>query len=183
MRNDLLLKSGLLFILLAITPVCMAQPPQILVPFNDQAISQGCNNTNLPFFWTPVNGATMYQLYVQDLGLSVPAINITTTDTTYLWQKTGNILSENNTNNWECKVRAYANGVWSNYSNVVIFHLSPPSCDSGLPPAWFNPEPASESPPQLESEYTWQFGHPPSQDLQAPKPTLVFPPGFATIFV
>jgi hypothetical protein len=131
------LYSRVLYMQVTSNPKGPQQPvasPQMTFPFDGFTMPQGCYNLNWHFAWTPVAGAEMYELYVQHQGSPHPMGTYSTTLPSYTLQRTGGII--NYYDNWQCKVRAYVNGGWTDYSNVVTFNVAPANCEgSSTPPS------------------------------------------------
>ncbi len=80
------------------------------------------------FDWEDVPGATKYELYVIGVNATFPAINDETTTSSYHSVDDGYITNQNRLG-WKWKVRAYANGLWSEWSEVRSFDVEPVNTD------------------------------------------------------
>ena len=80
------------------------------------------------FDWEDVPGATKYELYVVGENAIYPAIYDETITSSYHSVDDGYITNQNRLG-WKWKVRAYSNGLWSEWSEARSFDVEPVNTD------------------------------------------------------
>jgi hypothetical protein len=80
------------------------------------------------FDWDDVPGATKYEIYVIGANATIPMIN-GETNTSSFHSVSDAYIANPNLNDWKWKVRAYANGLWSEWSEFRAFNVEPVNTD------------------------------------------------------
>ncbi|NIM90679.1 MAG: PEGA domain-containing protein [Candidatus Aminicenantes bacterium] len=81
------------------------------------------------FDWADVVGATKYHLYVKHTGSLYPAINREVYGSSYHEVGEGSYIINRNRFNWKWKVRAFIDGMWSQWSEERSFDVEPIDTD------------------------------------------------------
>jgi hypothetical protein len=88
------------------------------------------NGTGWEFSWSPVAGATQYQLYVQGRQATIPLVDVMTDHTQYRKTSLG-LVSGRNLTGWRWKVRALVESRWTSWSEDRYFDVE--ASGSGSP--------------------------------------------------
>ncbi|MCG2815363.1 MAG: hypothetical protein L6425_05465 [Candidatus Aminicenantes bacterium] len=125
----------------SVTPPTVTKPdPSDIVPLLispragavlDNGRSDGRDDIVWDFDWSDINGATSYRLYVIGSNALYPVIDRPSNmfDSSYHHVSAGSYIIDENRLNWKWKVRAYANGVWSDWSEERTFDVEPLNTD------------------------------------------------------
>lgn len=112
---------------------CPIGPPSITAFTEGAILDNGCSNEGrpeegitIPLAWTAVAGADLYNIVLANAGAAIPLVNANTSATTYVYSCTGCFT---NSQAVEVKVRARANGIWTEFSPTVTGSFEPVNTD------------------------------------------------------
>ncbi|WP_170254438.1 BspA family leucine-rich repeat surface protein [Phaeodactylibacter luteus] len=112
---------------------CPIGPPSITAFTEGAILDNGCSNEGrpeegitIPLAWTAVEGADLYNIVLANAGAAIPLVNANTSATTYVYSCTGCFT---NSQAVEVKVRARANGIWTEFSPTVTGSFEPVNTD------------------------------------------------------
>lgn len=105
-----------------------------LYPQNGDVLDNGCRNQTDPiiwnFSWTNVKGATEYRLHVYHTGSRYPLINNRYMETnSYEFKCDPCYIGNSNRFDWNWRVRALVNGVWTDWTPEIVFDVEPLNSD------------------------------------------------------
>lgn len=102
-------------------------------PSNGDILDNGCqsqdDDVEWNFNWNDCQNATKYHLYVRDRGRNVPMIdedNITSSSYSF---REAMFVPDEAISDWYCRVRAFVNGSWTDWSSEIDFSLEPLNTD------------------------------------------------------
>lgn len=112
-------------------PPCV---PLLISPGEGELLDNGRNDRQddiiWDFDWSDCPGATKYNLYVQHEGSVGPVIDHpAVVASSYHYVGPGSYIIESNRFDWYWKVRSYASGKWSDWSEVRTFDVEPLNTD------------------------------------------------------
>lgn len=127
--------DGIQVIDIQLEPYIICQVPQLISPQEGETLDNGRTDGQdyiiWDFDWSDIYGAIKYNLYVKHTGSQFPAIDREIDSSSFHREDSGYIIDRNRFG-WKWKVRFYANGRWSDWSEERSFNVEPVNTDPPL---------------------------------------------------
>ena len=116
--------------------------PELLSPSRGVLLDNGRTDRSdaieWTFDWTDCPGASAYSILVYGPGATIPAVDTTTSQSSFQQFECGAYIIPSNASKWRIFLRAMVDGVWGNWSLAYNFDVEPvntdppSSCGAGL---------------------------------------------------
>ena len=129
---------SLSFVLFVSFTAWSQSPPELVSPTPMQEMDNGCmdrsNGIEWDFEWSPVDGASKYQIWVKSDGAPIAAINgKTVKGTTYQHRAPKTYIGGRRPVDWSWRVRARVGSKWTEWSAERKFQIEPLNRDCPVP--------------------------------------------------